>query len=1181
MISYILSYDKYRILRSFLTLILAVFITGSISSQDLNIVAAENYIQDRPGNVQYVHYAPAEINDKSRSILNKLISVEFDNIPMEEALNSIAQSADLKLAYSTEIEKDAWNQKVFLNIQRATVLGALYAVLQGTDLNLVLSSNSDNAHAVVVQGNRSGVNGDETFFDVYQESVSGRVMDSQTGEFLPGVNIIIKGTSSGTSTGLNGEFELSVPSLNDTLIFTYIGYHSYEIPIEGRTQLDVELTQQVVAGEELVVVGYGTQRIEHLTGSVSSIPAQQMAEMPVPSVTHALQGMAPGLQLLDGGDRPGRNQLNLLVRGQGTLGRGGDQGSADASRPLILIDGVEGDLATVDIHDVENISVLKDAATASIYGARAANGVILITTKRGIARERPQITYNGYMGVQNITAYPQRVDTETHMRLANLARSNLLQWCLDGRDPGAQSAADCHNNPSYAPRYSDEYIQNTIAGTDPDAYPDNEWVDAIFSPARIQDHTLRVSGGNISARYALSLSYMNEDGLMANTGADRVGVRVNTDFQPTERLSAGLDASGSRRWDIIPQQNWASTFYIVHDTPPTRRTRYSDGTYGLNLFGRSPLASAEVSGDEQRLFWDGTITGRLNYELLPEILEIQTLASFDYGSMEWDQFRTDPNFIEEYPSNAYYWGPSRGENRTYSERRTTLRAMINYEYSILNTHDISGVFGYEQIHNEFEEFRAWRDQFYNNELRHLNLGTTANAGNMGFGNEWAMRSLFGRFSYSLMDRYLFEFNARYDGSSRFADGHRFGFFPSVSAAWRISEESFFDIGRIDEFKLRGSWGQVGNTDMPLYQTYSSIDLGIPYYLGNATGTQAVGGAATQLVNEELTWETTTVTNFGIDLALFGDRLTFAGDIYRRLTEDILLRLPIPDMVGRVAPFQNAGVVENKGWELSIGWRDNIDEFSYRINFNLSDNRNEVVDLVGTGPYVLGGNLGGRVVMEGQPMNAWYGLEAVGLFESYDQIDSHAQPSGWTTRLGDIIFKDQNNDGVINDEDRVVIGDPNPRYIFGLNLDFGWRNFDTSIFLQGVGKRDQYLGLGFAQGPVWENYTSEWHNDYWTPENPNARHPAYYSNYNRNYYTTNSWWILDGSFMKLRNVQVGYTLPENIVGRAGIQHVRIYASGKNLWMRNNLGIDLDPEYPWTVADYYPQTRVISLGADISF
>ncbi len=1011
-----------------------------------------------------------------------------------------------------------------------------------------------------------------------QQQVSGTVRDGSTNEPLPGVSVVEKGTMRGAATNVDGEFTLQVESMTDTLLFSFVGFQSQEVPINRRTQVNVSLEQQILTGDEIVVVGYGTQRRENLTGSVASVSADEIAAIPVPTLTHALQGTAPGLQVIDGGNRPGRNALDLLVRGQGTLGRTDDSGNKDASRPLVMIDGLEGNLANVDPDDVQSISVLKDAASAAIYGSRAANGVILVTTKRGTAREFPQITYNGYVGVQDITSWPERVDTETHMRLANIARSNYLQWCLDGRDPNAQTAEACYANPGYAPRYSEEYIQNTVAGTDPDAYPDNEWVDAIFSSAPIQDHTLRISGGNPYARFALSMNYLQEDGLMSNTGMNRQNVRLNTDFQPTDKLSAGVDVSGSRRWDVIPAEDWAATFFIVHDTPPTKRTRYADGTYGLNLFGRSPLAYAEISGQEERVFWDGTVTGRANYDILPEWAEIQTLASFDLGNMDWERFRTDPRLFNEYPADGQYWGPNFGENRANTSKRLTMRALVDYGHNFMNdAHSISGVLGYEQIHYDFSEFRAWRDQFYNNELTPLNLGNDANDGNMGYGSEWALRSTFGRLNYALLGRYLFEVNARYDGSSRFAEGKRFGFFPSFSAGWRITEEPFFNLGFIDELKLRGSWGRLGNQDVPLYSYYSSINLGIPYYLGNTSGTQTLGGASTGLVNEDLSWETTTVTDFGFDAQFLQKRLTLTGDIYVRKTEDILLRLPIPALVGLAAPFQNAGAVENRGWEMALGWHDEIGSVGYGIDFNLSDNRNKVTDLVETGPYVIDE----RVIQEGSPINSWYGWEATGLFSSYDEIDSHAQPAGQQTHLGDIIFKDQNNDGVINDEDRVVIGDQSPRYMFGLNLKMNWKSFDATAFLQGVGKRDQYLALGFIQGPVWENYTSVWHKDYWTPENPDARHPAYYSNYNRNYYATNSWWILDGSFVKLRNVQIGYTLPQSLVNRAGVERMRIHVTGKNLWTKHNLGIDLDPEYPWVRADYYPQTKVISVGASVSF
>jgi TonB-linked SusC/RagA family outer membrane protein len=892
-----------------------------------------------------------------------------------------------------------------------------------------------------------------------------------------------------------------------------------------------------------------------------------MTKLPVPTVTHALQGLSPGLQVLDGGDRPGRNQTDLLVRGQGTLGRGNNSGDRGASRPLVLIDGIEGDMNTLDTNDIENISILKDASSAAIYGSRAANGVILITTKRGVASGRPQISYSGYFGIQDITAWPERVDAVTHMELRNVARRNMREWCT--------STGGC-NPADFTDTYSQEYIEATARGDDPVAYPRTDWVDLMFDPAPIQDHALRVAGGSESARYALSLDYLHEDGLMPTTGAKRYGVRLNTDFQASERISAGLDVAANRRWDIVPALNWNSTFYLIHDTPPTRAAQFPDGTYGLNLFGYNPIAYAQESGDEQRTFNQGTVTGRLNYDLLPGWAELQTLASVRYDNNDWERFQTDSRYVDAWPENGVPWGPNRLETRNTESLQTTLRALLDFGHSFGETHDWSGVVGYEQIANDSEEFRAWREDFFNNDLRRLDLGNADTRGNQGFGSEWSLRSLFGRMNYSFKGRYLFEVNARYDGSSRFADGRRFGLFPSFSAGWRISEESFFNVGWIDELKLRGSWGQLGNQDVPLYSYYSSLSLTEPYWFG---GQVHDGAAVTELANEELSWETTTATDFGFDASFLQGRFSLTGDIYYRKTEDILLDVPIPQMVGRDAPFINAGEVENKGWELAVGWSDAIGTLNYGIDVNLSDNRNKVLDLNGTGPYIW--NDQSTVVQVGSPINGWYGFEATGLFQSQEEIDNHPQPTGWITRPGDIKFKDQNGDGVINEDDRVVIGDPNPRYIFGVNLNANWRNFDAAVFFQGVGKRDQYLELGFIQGPVWENYTSEWHKDYWTPENPDARHPAYYANYNRNYYATNSWWILDGSFVKLRNVQVGYTLPTSLAARVGVERMRVYVTGKNLWMKQNLGIELDPEYPWRRADYYPQTKVFSFGTDITF
>jgi TonB-linked SusC/RagA family outer membrane protein len=1007
-----------------------------------------------------------------------------------------------------------------------------------------------------------------------QGTITGRITD-EAGAPLAGANVVVDGTNLGTRSDRAGEYRVTaVPAGPAVVRVRLLGYtvhtQSVTVPAEGTVTADFTLQAAALALEGVVVVGYGRQEKINLTGAVGAVGGTELAKLPVSTVSQALQGLSPGLQVVDMGGQPGLNGTDILVRGQGTLGRGSGAGAFQnraASRPLVLVDGIEATMDAVDLEDIESISVLKDASSAAIYGSRAANGVILITTKRASAMDGVQITYDSYSGIQDITSFPERVSIADHMRLTNVA----------------------YVNAGLAPKYSDEYIQHTLAGDDPLNYPTTDWVDLFFNPAPIQDHTLRVTGGNQAARFALSGNFMREDGLMATTGATRYTVRLNTDFNASDRISAGVDVSGSRRWSINPSLNFEPLFYLIHDTPPTVMARYPDGTWGWSATNRNPIAYAEESGDRQRATWQGTIIGRFNYKIWPGWAEIQATAALRYDHYTNNDFRTHKQFPDYNNPSVIrqQWGPNRLWRDINDGQQTTLRALLDYGHTFSGTHRVSGVLGYEQVRQTNEWFGADRQQFYNNELRQIDLGNAQFDNNWGGQNEWALRSGFGRFNYSFMGRYLFEANARYDGSSRFAEGRRFGFFPSFSAGWRISQEPFFSVGWIDDLKLRGSWGQLGNQDIGLYRYYSTIQLNQPYYFG---GTLHTGAAQTDLANDRISWETTTATDFGVDASFLSNRLTFTADYYVRRTEDILLDLPIPDIVGRTAATQNAGVVENRGWELALGWRDQLGAVRYTLDFNLSNNENEVVDLVGTGPYA-GWDY---VIMKGAPIRAWYGFEAEGLFQSQEEVDNHAVQPG-TTHRGDIKWKDQNTvdtngdgvpdapDGVINEADKVVIGDPHPHYLFGLNFTASWGNFDAGVFLQGVLERDQRIELGLAEGPTWENYISKWHLDYWTPDNPDARVPApyIYQNYNTHY--PSSWWITDAGYIKLRNVQFGYTLPVSVSSRFGIDRLRVYVSGKNLWQISGMEVGLDPEVnPALVrGDYYPQTRVISFGTNISF
>jgi TonB-linked SusC/RagA family outer membrane protein len=994
-------------------------------------------------------------------------------------------------------------------------------------------------------------------------SITGRVTDNN-GAPLSGVQVAVQGTQLGGLTSEQGRYLIQrVPAGSAVVRVIRLGYGTISktvtVPADGSVAADFELTIEAIALEGLVAVGYGVQKKINLTGAVAAAPIEQVSKLPVPTLNVALQGVAPGLQVIDGGQFPGRESVTMLIRGFGTLG------GQSRNNPLILVDGVEGSISTVDVDDVESVSVLKDASSAAIYGSRAANGVILITTKRGQARDKVQITYSGYVGMQDITMFPERVSVADHMRLTNISYTNA------GR----------------APKYSAGYIDSTLNKLDPLRYPSTNWLDEMYDPAPIQDHTLRISGGSESARYALSLNYMKEDGMMANTAADRYAARLNTDFRASERLTAGFDLSASRRWNISGYEAQNSTFYFVHDTPPTVVSKFPDGTYGWSDTNRNPIALAEATGDIINRDYQGVATGRANYDIVPGWLQLQTVGSVRYDHGDDFQFRRAESFYDHWDPTRLRRtvGPTRLSQTMDTGLQTTLRSILDFGHTFLEQHDVSGLFGYEQIEDEGHDLSGRRDNFYNNELRVLSMGSEDTDTNGGGGSEWALQSLFGRLNYSFKGRYLFEANARYDGSSRFAADNRWGFFPSFSAAWRISEEPFFKMGWLNELKLRGSWGQLGNQTVGLYSYYSTVSLNQPFYFGGATST---GAAKSSLQNPNISWETTTATDFGFDAALLNNRLTVTGDVYHRRTDDILLTLPIPLIVGQGAPTQNAGVVENKGWELSLGWKDQAGQLRYGVDFNLSDNKNKVLDLHDTGPYVSGN----QVTKVGYPINSYYGYHALGLFQNQAEIDAHAKQNTEFTHPGDIKFEDQptvcdengencHGDGQIDAADRVIMGDPNPRYQFGVNLTLGWKNFDAAAFFQGVGKRNAYVSLGLAEGPVWENYTHEWHLDYWTPENPDARLPVYYlyQNYNQN--RISSWWILDAKYIKLRNVQLGYTMPSSLAGKLGVERLRLYVSGKNLWTKHGMGIDLDPEFSRDRGDYYPQTKVFSIGTDITF
>ena len=1075
--------------------------------------------------------------------IEKEISLDILNLTLEQALREIAQETGLRLSYRGDIMVD---KTVTLQENGISVTNALDYIMKDTGLDYKFSQNG---YLVITEAN--GLLEEQIFQDV----VNGTVIDSETGEALPGVNILVQGTTDmGTTTNIDGYFELAVPDLNQTLVFSYIGYNSKEVAIDGREELYIELMQDVQLLEDLIVVGYGTQQRRDITGSVRQISGRDLEIQPSVRASSGLMGKIPGLQVIQSSGQPGADQPTLLIRGTGTLGN---------SSPLVLIDGVQSSMHDIPSSDIESITVLKDASASAIYGSRAANGVILVTTKRGLS-EGLEITYRTYAGIRASTGHPEFTDAGTFMRLENEALTNV----------GSSSV------------WSDDFIREweTNYQSDPDRYPNTDWVSEVYSETGYQiNHHLNIAGGTERVRYRGSLGYDNEQGEIPNFGYQRYDVRLNTDIKASEMVDLTIDLNVQRR---DRQSANASSNAIQRNTyriPPIYPARYSHGGWAPGWNNDNPVAFANDGGVNRLEGYD--LRGRINARIQPiENLEFNIM----YSPYRWTN--SQRNMTRRYevtsidsPEEIVALNPSRnrlgwGESNLF---RHTFNATGRYVLDLSNQ-SISFLGGFEFIDHTEESLSAARFDFELQDFEVLNAGSPDTQSNNGNISEWALASFFGRMNYQFLDRYLIEANLRYDGSSRFAEGNRWGLFPSFSAGWIVSDESFMDrLDFISNLKVRASWGQLGNQNVGTYPFASVVSLNRSWIFG---GQQVIGAAQTSLANQDISWETTTSQNIGLDVAFLQDRLYLAFDYFHRRTEDILLNLPVPRILGKSAPTQNAAVVDNRGWELEAGFLGNIgSDFTYNLSFNISDVENEVIDLRGAGPFT-----GTTATIEGYPIGVLFGYETNGLFQNQQEIDDHATQFG-TVAPGDIRYVDQNGDGVINEDDRVVLGDPFPRLSFGINLAAQYKNFDFSAFIQGVGKRDVYLSGDAAWAFYNGGKIADWQaENYWTPDNTDALYPRLTHASSHNNFRASDYWIFNASYLRLRNLQIGYTLPPAITENLQLRGMRVFLQGQNLFTlsrsyeNGGLPPGIDPNVPnATLGGFYPISRLISGGIEVNF
>lgn len=977
--------------------------------------------------------------------------------------------------------------------------------------------------------------------------VTGKVTDD-LGVALQRVSVKVKGGTAGTLTGPDGTYSIKVPEGPQTLVFTSMGFITQERAVTTQQTIDVSLVLAVSALDEVVVVGYGTQKKSNLTGAVSTVNSETLENRPVANALEALQGSAPGLTIQQNSSEPGSG-LNINIRGLGTLG--------DAS-PLIIVDGVASSIDNINPNDIDNISVLKDAASASIYGARAANGVILITTKRGTADSKPRLSVSSMVGVQQPTNLPNPVNSWEYAELRNEALVNS----------GLQ------------PQFSPQQIRDFRNGG-----PNTNWLSEIFKKDALQqNHNVSVTGGGKATSYFLSAGYVNQESQFKGPdyGLDRYNVRLNLKNDVTDRITVGGSLAYSRT-DVKEHAYW--TEWMIE--PATRMPsiypiKDENGNYVLGS-GSNANSLARLEQGGRRLFSNDGLMGNLTAEVkVAKGLRIGGLFGGDLKNNLMDEFRKSIDYA------PFAGGGDNESSITNQFSRTLLlnsQLTANYETTI-GKHAIQGLAGYSHESNTYRISQIRRIGLPGNDFGVISNGTTTDDNSTyGTGEEWSLTSLFGRLNYAYDNRYLLEGNFRYDGSSRFAEGNRFGFFPSVSAGWRITQEpAFAGLQNIfDELKLRGSWGQLGNQNIGLYRYLATVSQVTPAYsFGNIPATGAYFGVA----NKDITWETSTMVNVGLDGAMFNGKLTFGLEYFNKKTKDILLDLPVPDVFGGGSPTQNAGVVQNRGYEISLGWNQKFNNFSHSFSANLADNTNKVLDLKGQ-YYIYGWDVN-TMVREGDPINSYFAYQADGFFQNQSEIEQGPKPSfSAQVKPGDIRYKDQNADGIIDEEDRVVLGNPFPRYTFGFNYTARWNGLDLGLLLQGVGKRSTWI-RGEAteafhnnnEGPV-----MDFHLDRWTPNNPEATYPRLtVGSESANNAAKSDFWIQNAAYLRVKNIQLGYTLPASVSKKAGMSNCRIFFTGNNLFTFSKLRAGYDPEVNNGNAQsgrVYPVAAVYAFGLDLKF
>lgn len=983
-------------------------------------------------------------------------------------------------------------------------------------------------------------------------NVTGTVRDSWS-DPLVGVTVIQKGTTSGVSTLDDGTYSISVPE-GAVLQFSCIGYKSVEKTVSGGS-LDVVLEDDMNMLESIVVVGYGTQKKANLTGSVASVSSDDIRDIPAANAASLLQGRLPGVVLTSNGGQAGKDNPEIRIRGVGTL--------SGNNNPMVVIDGIEAgvdDIRQIAAADIDNVSVLKDAASAAIYGVRAANGVILITTKRGF-ESAPKINYSGNISLQKAAIMPDYVDS--------------YNWAL------------MYNESKNTDVYTADMLRKLKDGSDPDHFANTRWVDEMFRTAPMQQHSISVRGGSKNAHYAVSAGYLDQEGILKYSGYKRYNFRSNVDAT-LGRVTFGLNLAGSMDDTKEPGGGVTGENGVMRMltwfTRPSVPAVYSNGYYGCvdgtdisHTVFKNPLQTmSEGHRTNHGYHFDGKLFAEVDIwngikfkSSVAYSTYLNTTSSYTQKSSKYD---AEGNLLYRSETNSLY-------KYMWLSRTFTNENLLTWNKTIDGKHEFNVLLGQSTIQYRYDSDHASKQGFASDNLYEFDAATTKdNVG--GSAEEYSLQSFFGRIGYIYDSRYLFEVNLRHDGSSRMPESHRYATFPSFSAGWVISNEDFFNgVSFINHLKLRASWGKLGNQEIGNYPYAPTMAANYNYYFGSS---KSIGLTDNVVANDNIRWETTTMTDLGFDAGFWKSRINLTFDWFDKLTSDILLKLPLPSsFLGTLgSPYQNVGKVRNRGWELSVNYSDRYGDWAWNAGVQLSAVKNTIVDNGGIDTFS-----GNTINREGHPIGSYYGLKAIGMYRTeadLNRTDSEGRivtTNGAAPMLGNIIYEDFNGDGNINADDRQIIGNPFPKLAYSFNLGFTWKSLDFNTFWQGVAGVYRY---NWEQTTISNggNMTSRWLDRY-SSSNTDGSMPAMGEGHNYNS-TYSTFWLDKADYLRLKNIELGYTFRGGLFERIGCDNMRVYLQATNLLTFTPLK-DYDPEKSSgdERGDIHPNLKTFSVGVNLNF